>query len=144
MKDGRSAGCPLDFAGFRSMLLLADPFTFPVDTLLQRLRPDEPGLAVVGGMASAGVRPGENRLVLDDSLHPDGAVGVLLSEDVSPQSVVSQGCRPIGRPYIVTHADGQLIYELGGKPALERLLSTLGHLSQPTTDSPSRACTAAS
>ena len=123
------SGMPADVVGFRSMLLLADPFTFPVDALLQRLRRDEPGLAVVGGMASAAVRPGENRLVLDESVYPDGAVGVLLAEDVSPQSVVSQGCRPIGRPYIVTRTDGQLIYELGGKPAFERLLSTLGHLS---------------
>ena len=123
------SGVPTDVTGFRSMLLLADPFTFPVDALLQRLRSDQPGLAVVGGMASAAIRPGDNRLVLDDSSYPDGAVGVLLADDVSPQPVVSQGCRPIGRPYIVTRADGQLIYELGGKPAVERLLATLGHLS---------------
>ncbi len=122
-------GVPDDLAGLRSMLLLADPFTFPVDILLQQLRRDHPGLAVVGGMASAAMRAGENRLLLDDSAYRDGAVGVLLAEDVSPQAVVSQGCRPIGRPYIVTRADGQMIYELGGKPALERLLTTLGHLS---------------
>ena len=122
-------GVPEDLAGLRSMLLLADPFTFPVDTLLQQLRRDHPGLAVVGGMASAAMRSGENRLLLDDSSYRDGAVGVLLAADVSPQSVVSQGCRPIGRPYIVTRADGQMIYELGGKPALERLLTTLGHLT---------------
>jgi small ligand-binding sensory domain FIST len=49
-------------------------------------------------MASAANTPGDNRLLVDDSTYTDGAVGALLAEDVSPQAVVSQGCRPIGGP----------------------------------------------
>jgi small ligand-binding sensory domain FIST len=119
------SGLPTDVAGAGSLLLVADPFTFPVDALLNGLGRAEPGLAVVGGMASAANAPGDNRLLVDDTSHADGAVGALLAEDVSPQAVVSQGCRPIGRPYIVTRADGHMIHELGGRPALERLLTTL-------------------
>jgi FIST N domain len=52
----------------------------------------------------------------------------LLTEDVAPQPMVSEGCRPIGRPYIATRADGHVIYELAGKPAVERLRATLEHL----------------
>ena len=122
------SGFPTDVAGTRSLLLIADPFTFPVDALLDELARTQPGLAVVGGMASAANAPGDNRLLVDDSSYTDGAVGALLAEDVSPQAVVSQGCRPIGRPYIVTRADGHMIYELGGRPALERLLTTLERL----------------
>jgi small ligand-binding sensory domain FIST len=122
------SGFPTDVSGIRSMLLVADPFTFPVDALLDRLVRDHSGLAVVGGMASAASGPGGNRLLVDDSSYVDGAVGVLLAEDVSPRAVVSQGCRPIGRPYIVTRAEGHIIYELGGKPALERLLAMLERL----------------
>jgi small ligand-binding sensory domain FIST len=122
------SGFPTDVAGVRSMLLLADPFTFPVDALLDGLRTAHPGVAVVGGMASAANAPGGNRLLVDDSSYTDGAVGVLFAEDVSPRAVVSQGCRPIGRPYVVTRADGQVIYELGGRPTLERLLATVEHL----------------
>ena len=121
-------GVPADMAGVRSMLLVADPFTFPVDSLLEQLGKDQSGLAVVGGMASAASQPGGNRLVVDDVSYADGAIGALLSEDVSAQAVVSQGCRPIGRPYIVTRADGHMIYELGGRPAIERLIATLEHL----------------
>ncbi len=36
--------------------------------------------------------------------------------------MVSQGCRPIGRPLAVTRAEGNIIYELAGQPALHRLL----------------------
>ena len=123
------SGFPTDVAGARSLLLVADPFTFPVDALLDESRKElQPGLAVVGGMASAANAPGDNRLLVDDSSYTDGAVGALLAEDVSPQAVVSQGCRPIGRPYIVTRADGHMIHELGGRPALERLLTTLERL----------------
>ena len=39
--------------------------------------------------------------------------------------IVSQGCRPIGYPYIVTGADGALITELGGRPPLQRLRETV-------------------
>ena len=122
-------GLPSELGGARSMILVADPYTFPVHALLDSLKADRPELAVIGGMASGANGPGGNRLLVDDSVHADGAVGVLLGDDVSPQAVVSQGCRPIGRPYIVTRADGNAIYELGGRPALERLLTTLEHLS---------------
>jgi small ligand-binding sensory domain FIST len=122
------SGFPTDAAGARSLLLVADPFTFPVDALLDELARAQPGLAVVGGMASAANAPGDNRLLVDESSYIDGAVGALLAEDVSPQTVVSQGCRPIGNPYIVTRADGHMIQGLGGRPALERLLATLERL----------------
>jgi small ligand-binding sensory domain FIST len=39
------------------------------------------------------------------------------------EPLVSQGCRPFGRPLVVTRSDGNLIYELAGKPALERLVA---------------------
>jgi small ligand-binding sensory domain FIST len=117
-----------DFGDARSLVLVADPFTFPVDALLHGLGDSTPHLSVIGGLASAATRPGGNRLVLDDDVYGDGAVGVLLAEDVSTEMVVSQGCRPIGSPYVVTKAEGNVIYELAGRPALERLVTMLEQL----------------
>jgi small ligand-binding sensory domain FIST len=105
----------------RTLLLFADPFTFPADAFLSRLNDDMPGLRVLGGLASAARGPGGNRLALDDAVTTDGAVGVFLDAAVDIRTVVSQGCRPIGRPYTVTRAEENLVYELGGRPALERL-----------------------
>ncbi len=34
---------------------------------------------------------------------------------------MAQGCRPIGDPYTTTRADGNVIFELGGRPPLARL-----------------------
>jgi small ligand-binding sensory domain FIST len=107
----------------RALLLLCDPFTFPADGWLGRLNAEVPGLRVFGGMASASQTSGDNRLVLDGDVVTDGAVAVLIDGPDPIRAVVSQGCRPIGRPMIVTKVDSNLIRELGREPALRRLRS---------------------
>jgi small ligand-binding sensory domain FIST len=104
----------------QTLLLLADPFSFPTDGLLAQLATSAPDLAVVGGLASAARGPGGNRLLLDDEIHTAGAVGVLLPPDRVEGTVVSQGCRPIGDPFVVTRAEQNIVYELGGQPAVDR------------------------
>ena len=102
----------------RGHLLLADPFTTPVDKLLPRL--DETfRRPTFGGMASAAQAPGANVLLLDDDFHTDGAVGLGFGGPLRLDLVVSQGCRPIGDPLIVTRAEGGLVAELGRRHALE-------------------------
>lgn len=103
------------------LLVLADPFSFPVDAFVRAANDTRPGLRIAGGLASAARGPGGNRLLLDDRVHDDGAVGVLLPTGSTATTVVSQGCRPIGDPFVVTRAEGQVVYELGGRPALTRL-----------------------
>jgi small ligand-binding sensory domain FIST len=111
------------------VLLLADPFTFPVEHLIADLAVSAPKLRVVGGLASAARGPGGNRLVLDAEVHHGGAVGVILSADQVGGTVVSQGCRPVGEPMVVTRSERSVIYELAGRPALERLMETADALA---------------
>jgi small ligand-binding sensory domain FIST len=130
--DGQSfTGWPDEIpADASALLLLADPFTFPADALLQRLGQDRPGLPIVGGLASAAQRPGGNRLVVDDRIVTHGAVGAFLGAQVKASAVVSQGCRPVGSPFVVTRAEGNVVYELAGRPALDRLQEVAGTLSE--------------
>lgn len=104
-----------------ALLLVPDPFTFPTDDLLRRMEEDRPGMPVVGGMASAARAPGDNRLVINDQVVTSGAVGAFLGAGVEVTTVVSQGCRPVGSPFVVTRAEQNIVYELGGRPAVERL-----------------------
>jgi small ligand-binding sensory domain FIST len=104
-----------------ALLMFADPFTFPVDAFLERGNADAPDLRVIGGLASAGVRAGGNRLVLNEEILDHGAVGVFVDGGVEVRTLVSQGCRPIGKPYVVTRAERNFVEELGGQPALDRL-----------------------
>lgn len=103
------------------LVLLADPFTIPVDDVVEMLSSLDPPVPVVGGAASAARAPGGNRLVLDGEVVSDGAVGAVLPEAVATSFVVSQGCRPVGEPMIVTQADGNQLVELAGRPALDRV-----------------------
>jgi small ligand-binding sensory domain FIST len=111
-----------------TLLLLADPFSVPIRELLTAIAERAPGVAIVGGMASAAQGPGGNRLVLDDRLITSGAVGVLLDSSVGLRALVSQGCRPIGSPLIVTKSERNVLYEIGGENALQRLVESVQSL----------------
>ena len=110
-----------DWPAESTMLLLGEPFTFPADVLLERMNEDRPGVPIIGGMASGASQPGESRLILGRQGLSSGAVAVLLSGAVRVRTVVSQGCRPIGQHFVITRAEQNVIYELGGKSALIQL-----------------------
>jgi small ligand-binding sensory domain FIST len=101
-----------------AVLLLGDPFTFPIDLFLRRLNEDSPGLRVLGGMASGIRAPGQCRLLFHDGVRDQGAVGVHLQGPLGLRSIVSQGCRPIGCHLVITRAQDNLILELGGRTPL--------------------------
>ncbi len=121
-------GADLEAAG--TALILADPASFPVDAVLDALAAGHPDLTVAGGLASAGFQPGANRLVLDGALHDRGAVLVLLGRDVPVEVVVSQGCGPVGQPFTVTRAERNMLIELAGRPALDRVQETIAELDE--------------
>ena len=113
------------------LFFLTEPFSFPVDALLLRIGEDHPNIKAFGGVADGATRPGEARLLLGKETYTSGAIAVMLS-GVAVESVVSQGCRPIGKPHIVTSAQRNEIRALGGKPAFEVLKSMYDKL--PTQD----------
>ncbi len=101
-------------------LMICDPFTFPAGDLLAHLNEHVPGAVVMGGMASGGLALRQSRLFLDGRVLSGGAVGAHLPRaEVHP--LVAQGCRPVGDPYTTTRADGNVIFELGGRPPLTRV-----------------------
>jgi small ligand-binding sensory domain FIST len=112
-----------------SLLLLGDPYSFPMDEYLKQLNEAFPGVPAVGGMASGGMGPGQNLLITGDELLSGGALGVVLEGGIEVRSVVSQGCRPVGKPWVVTACQENLIQKLGAKTAVEALMETLQGLS---------------
>src|SRR5205807_3669808 len=115
------------FASARAAILLADPFTFPTDALLSDLAARAPGMPVLGGMASARTSEGSGALLCGDEVLAEGAVGVVL-EDVELLPCVSQGAAPVGPEVTITAADGNVISELAGRPALETVERIIAQL----------------
>ncbi len=106
--------------------ILPDPFSIDINQLLSAFNKAYDLCPVIGGLASGATEPGENVLFLNQNSYVDGCVGLSLQGDIRVETVVSQGCRPIGENYIVTHAQGNIIHELGGRTfytVLEEVLS---------------------
>ncbi|MGQ0823856.1 MAG: FIST signal transduction protein [Actinomycetota bacterium] len=132
--DFEISGWPDELPARGTLLLLADPFSFPIPDFLRLCNAKVPGLAVVGGLASSAAGPGGNRLVCNERVVTSGAAAVLLSGDVPVRPVVSQGCRPIGQPFTVTSAERNLVYELGGQSAMQRLQDLVLAADDPERD----------
>jgi small ligand-binding sensory domain FIST len=105
-----------------AMFIVGDPFSFPVDAWVRDMNEHFEGLPVLGGIASGGHAPGQSRLYYGDHVVDDGAVGVLL-EGARIETIVSQGCRPIGKPMVITKAHENVIEEVAGRPPLAQLQS---------------------
>ena len=119
------AGLP-ELDGADAVIMLADPYTFPVEPLLAQFAQDFPGLPVIGGLASARTPDGAV-LLHDDAVATTGAVGAVL-RNVDVRACVSQGARPIGPEMVITAADGNVVHELASRPALVRLREAIGEL----------------
>ena len=113
----------------RAVIALGDPFSTVPDSIIERLADDLPGTPLIGGMASGGDGPGENRLFFDSEVVHEGAVGVFLRGGPLIRSVVSQGCRPIGHPFVVTAAEENIVIQLGGRPAMQQLRDMVADLN---------------
>jgi small ligand-binding sensory domain FIST len=123
VRDGRElAGVPAPPAG-AIVLALVDPHSTPVEELVEGLG----GVPLLGGFAGLG-GVGEARLFTSGGCVEEGAVGVVL-DGLPVRPIVSQGARPIGPEMVVTAAEGNLVLELAGVPALERIQQVVGELS---------------
>jgi small ligand-binding sensory domain FIST len=111
-------------------VLLADPFSARAEALLAGLDYAFPSSAKIGGLASGGTSPGLNALFLGEEAFSDGAVGVALSGNVALDTVVAQGCRPVGDLMQITGCEGNLLYELDGRPAFEVLQQLFASLDE--------------
>ncbi len=106
-------------------ILLADPFSFNLLEMLERLDEAYPQRPAIGGVASAGEEPGQNHMIFEGQPLHHGLCGVALTGDIRIDTVVSQGCRPIGHHLVITEAERNVIRELGGKPPLAVVIDTL-------------------
>jgi small ligand-binding sensory domain FIST len=131
--DGRAAVIGLPEAGRSGdelAVLLADPYSFPVDGFVSQAATALPGLPFVGGVAHGPAGPGSTCLWVDGRTVDRGAVGVLV-QGASARPLVSQGCRPIGPAMTVTAGAGNTIAGLAGLPAVAKVREVLAALPAP-------------
>ncbi|HEU4729763.1 MAG TPA: FIST N-terminal domain-containing protein [Kofleriaceae bacterium] len=103
------------------VLVLADPFSGSAQRLIDGLDAAFPRARKFGGLASGGRAPGADWLFAHGESFRAGAVGVAFTGDVAIDTIVAQGCRPIGAPMVVTRGEGNLILELDHRSPLDVL-----------------------
>ncbi|MEH1940554.1 MAG: FIST N-terminal domain-containing protein [Nostoc sp.] len=118
-------------------ILLSSSFASGINDLLQGLDFAYPGSVIVGGQASGGGMGGRVALFCNDteggecqSLYREGTVGIALTGNIVLETIVAQGCRPIGKPLQVTKADRNIILELDEKVPLMVLRDLIASLSE--------------
>ncbi len=124
-------------------IVLANPVRLALDRWLGEWNVAYPGVPAIGGLASGSSATGSAESGADGSdsgddivLFRDGrairgdGLALGLHGGVRVQTVVSQGCRPIGEPLTVTGAKGNLLMTLGSRPAYEVLNTVFQGLNE--------------
>ena len=102
-------------------IVLADPYSIHAEDMLEGLDFAYPKSVKIGGLASGGSRPAQNVLYLDNDRYRIGAVGLALSGEIRIDTLVAQGCRPIGKPMSITKCFRNILIELDKRRTLEVL-----------------------
>jgi small ligand-binding sensory domain FIST len=110
-------------------IILSSPYSSGINDLLQGLDFAYPGSVIVGGQASGGIG-GRVALFCNQRFYREGTIGVALSGNIVMETIVAQGCRPIGKPYQVTKGDRNIILELDEKVPLMVLRDLIGSLNE--------------
>jgi small ligand-binding sensory domain FIST len=113
----------------RAVFALGEPFSSAPAALIDVFDAELHGVPVIGGMASGG-GPGQNKLFFGDQMVEQGAIGVVLRGGPPVRTIVSQGCKPIGTPFLVTRSERNVVYGLGGIPPLKKLEELFSTLSE--------------
>ncbi|MGP1272393.1 MAG: FIST signal transduction protein [Phycisphaerales bacterium] len=118
----------------RGTIVFTDPFSVPLVRLLplmNRARGEDAG-PLLGAVASAAAVPGQNVLSINGGIMNAGGVGVSLRGDIEVDALVSQGCKAFGPTMVVTRARGNILLELGGRPALDAVRDAVLELPEGT------------
>jgi small ligand-binding sensory domain FIST len=118
----------LSAAEVRGFVVLGDPASMDTEEILKRFDAAYPNTPKIGGLVSGVEAAGQAALFLNDRRLDQGLVGLAISGPIELQTLVAQGCRPVGDPMIITRCKDSVIYELNtGTPveALQKLYERL-------------------
>jgi len=111
-------------------LAVADPFQMDAEAWLRGWNEAYAPKPIVGGLASGDFSQRTTQLYLDGDVFEEGGVAVAVAGDVELQSVISQGCTPIGQTWTITKVEGNILHKIANRPAYEVLQDTFLALSE--------------
>ena len=111
-------------------VLLSDPFSRGIKDLLAGLDYAYFKRPKIGGVASSGLVNGSIALFVKGRMFREGTVGFALSGNVELETIVAQGCRPIGTPFRVLESERNIILKMAPEDSDEISDSPLEQLQK--------------
>src|SRR5574337_1084806 len=108
------------------LLILPDPVGLQPRALLAGLEERLGFVPVLGGVAA-----GTPFFEIVNADVARGALGGVALSGLKPLIGVAQGCQPIGQPYVITRAEGNVVHEIGSRPAVAVLREAVNSLDDP-------------
>jgi len=107
------------------MILLPDSYNGNPQPLLASMASKSGFHPAIGAGSTENGAAGATYQLCGDKLASNSIAGAYLSGDFRVHIDITQGCQPIGEPMVITKAEGNLIYEIDGRPALEAFARVL-------------------
>lgn len=135
--DGAAAGAAFadrlqsHVSASTTAVILPDPFGFAPREFFETVERTLGFHPMVGGAASGGEGNRKTFQICSTEVDSHALAGFLIDGGLSVRHARTQGCTPIGEPLTITKAKENIIVEIGGRPALDRLRESLGSLEMP-------------
>lgn len=111
-------------------VLLSDPFSRGIKDFLSGLDYAYPGTPKIGGVASSGIVNGSVGLFCHKRMYREGTVGFALSGNLEMETIVAQGCRPIGNAFRVVESERNIVIKMVPEDENSSRLSPLEQLQE--------------
>ena len=112
-----------------AVAVLVDPAELDATDFVAGIADAAPDLIITGAGASGG--ESGCRVFWQDAAQADACVALVIPRDLHPSLGMTQGCQALGDPLTITAAEGNLILEIEGRPAIEALERALSNPRHP-------------
>jgi small ligand-binding sensory domain FIST len=112
-----------------ALAVLVDPAELDATDFVAGIADAAPDLIITGAGASGG--ESGCRVFWQDAAQADACVALVIPRDLHPSLGMTQGCQALGDPLTITAAEGNLILEIEGRPAIEALERALSNPRHP-------------
>jgi small ligand-binding sensory domain FIST len=110
-------------------LAFVDPFNIDSESWLRSWSKAYAPAPILGGLAGGDFNERLTQVYLNGDVFEEGGVGVSVGGEVTLESVISQGCTPIGDTWTLTRVNQNVIQQIGNRPAYDVLAETVQNLS---------------
>lgn len=124
------------YAGEQNLFLMYDSIkssdnpSFPLNMATPLLEGIKESIKIWPRTAGVGMfsnmQLSQNFMFFDDNIIQDAAIALILSGNLQMDSIIMHGCKPASNYYTITKAEGNIVFEIEGKPALEMITGLLG------------------